>query len=877
MSEGPTSRDGGGSDADATRPLSGAELTTDRAAIGRYQIERVLGRGGMGVVVAAHDPELDRRVAVKILIDHDKAPEVLGAALRREAQALARVHHGNVLSVYDAGVDGAPYLVMQLVEGETLGAHLARLRPPPRGVLELFLQAARGLAAIHAAGLIHRDFKPSNALVDTAGVVWVADLGLARIGELAQTSELPAGTASTQTNTIAGTPAYMAPEQFERRDLTAACDQFSFCVALWEALFGERPFRGDDLGELRTTVRTGAPREVRAEGVSKRQVQALQRGLALDPADRFPSMTALMAALSTRSRTPWVIGGGVLLAGSAAAISLVVAQRGSASPPVDAAVTAPAPATPPPLILADARRLTVTDGCDEYPSIGPDGTIYYDAVVGPDSHLMAIDPVTRTPRELTTTKGWDLSPEPSPDGKRIAFLRKTADAMAMYVADLSDLGSARRITLGGGRPAWSPDGKYIWGGGRSKLARFDAQTGAVERTVALPKNAFPMATLELPDGRVAVLTKTGAATADGLAIYDQGSTTSRWLIPASDDTPMDEVLTRAPSGDAVLVARYTVTANVEIWHVPLDGSPATVVSGAAINAKKHLALAGRRLVWSDCGEFFTIATMDLTSAGATKLTDLARNKWQDFQPAGVPGTDELVFLTERTAKDELWRMKRGGESPRVIPFGGLELDRIMLSHDGTLLAGANDDGLFVGPLDGSTPPRNVIPGDGGERNATFSRDNKRLFFERRDGERERIATAPVAGGKPTWLLPAGSLAPTQSPTADVLAYLVDEPATGPLQRTIMVLDQKTGATRKLAPAYPAYPFRELRFSPDGSRLLAIRRDGVSVEFEFATAKVLRSFDIGADQVLGATYLGHEIFVGRATSAGDIWEAELRGP
>ncbi|MBL0219895.1 MAG: protein kinase [Myxococcales bacterium] len=566
MSQGPTPRDGEGVDADPTKPLSAAELSTGRAAIGRYKIEGVLGRGGMGVVVAAHDPELDRRVAVKILVDHGKAPEVLGAALRREAQALARVSHANVLSVFDAGVDGSPYLVMQLVEGETLGAHLARLRPAPPIVIGLFLQAARGLAAIHAAGLIHRDFKPSNALVDKAGVVWVADLGLARIGELAltaQTASVPIGTATTQTNTIAGTPAYMAPEQFERKDLTPACDQFSFCVALWEAVFGERPFREVDA----RSVDPIPPKDV----LSKRQVQALRRGLSVDPAARFPSMDALITALSSPSRTPWFVGGGLVVAGGAAVIGLLVARGGTtdAGDATDKTKIVPsAPTAPAALVLSDARRITLTDACDEYPSVGPDGTIYYDGIVGPDSHLMAIDPATRRSRELTTTKGWDLAPQPSPDGKQLAFLRKTAEPMAVHVAALDDLAHPRRIAAGGFRPAWSPDGKYVWAGGRSGLTRYDARTGGADRKLELPKGAFPMLGIELPDGRFVLLTKTGSATADGLAIYDAGKTTSRWLIPGSDDSPMDEVLTRAPHGDGVLIARYTVTANIEIWYVP---------------------------------------------------------------------------------------------------------------------------------------------------------------------------------------------------------------------------------------------------------------------------------------------------------------------
>jgi Tol biopolymer transport system component len=877
VSEGPTPRNTP-ADATPTKPLSDAELATGRASIGRYQIQRVLGRGGMGIVVEAVDPELDRRVAVKILVGDARTPEALGAALRREAQALARVTHRNVLSVYDAGVDGTPYLVMQLIEGETLGAHLARTTPGPRDVIALFLQAAHGLAAIHAAGLIHRDFKPSNALVDKAGIVYVADLGLARIGELAANPMTPSSEPFDRTKSaIAGTPAYMAPEQFERMDLTPAADQFSFCISLWEAIFGERPFRGANHEELAKSVRGNAPKDAKTDKLSKHQLQALQRGLSANPTERFPSMNALIAALSPRSKTPMLIGGGVLLAAAATTVAVISASGGGGDKPPPAMTTAVAlPAPVGMLELSDARRLTLTDSCDEYPSVGPDGTIYYDQIFGADQHLMALDPGSRQARELTTTKGWDLAPAVSPDGKRIVFLRKTEEAMAAYVAELADLGSARRIAPGGFRPSWSPDGTAVWVGARQGISRYDATTLAVTRKLELPKGAFTMAAIELPDQRVVVLTKSGTATADGLAIYDAGATTSRWLIPGSDDTPMDEVLTLAPGGDAVLIARYTLTASIEIWRVPLDGSKASVVSGAAINAHKRLVIDGRRLVWSDCSENATVATLQTTPSGATKLVDVARNKWQDFSPAAIPGTDEVLFVTYRTTTEEVWRMGKGGENPRPVPFGKLEVDRIAVSHDGRWLAGANDDGLFAGPIDGSAAPIKLGPGGSeSEHNPTFSRDGKRLYFESKDGIKDRIAVVPITGGTPTWALPAPSTAPAQSPTEDLLAYLADVPGGKALERHVMVLDLNTGKTRRVAPDLAPYPHRDLRWSPDGKRLLALRRDGSSSEIELATGKVLRTFDIGSDTLLGATYAGDDILVGRWAAAGDIWEAALK--
>jgi serine/threonine protein kinase/WD40 repeat protein len=861
---------------EATTPISEAEGMTGRSTIGRYRIDRVLGRGGMGVVVAAHDPELDRLVAVKILIEHGARGEILGAALRREAQALARVTHPNVLSVYDAGVDGSPYLVMQLVDGETLGAHLQRTKPTPAQIIALFVQASRGLSAIHAAGLIHRDVKPSNILVDKRGVVHVADLGLARIGELAQRGD-GGSVPTTQTNTIAGTPAYMAPEQFDRRELTPACDQFSFCVALWEALVGHRPFRGSSEQEIAKAVRD-APPDARVDGVSKSQLAAIRRGLSTEPNARFASMEDLAAALggSSPSRRPLLVIGGLALAGAAAiggALVLVAWTSDSPTPRPDAPV-AIAPSRPKPsgLDLVDMRRLTLTDACDEYPSIAPDGTIYYDATVGADQHLMAYDAKTRESRELTQTKGWDMAPKVSPDGKRIVFLRKAADMMAAHVANLDDLASAKQVVPGGFRPSWSPDGQ-IWAGGRKGISRYHPETLAITRTLKLPEGAFPMAAIELADRRVVVLTKSGSANADGLYIYDKGDSDPRALIPASDANPMDEVLALAPGGDGVLVGKWQATNTIEIWHVPLDGSPSVAVSGAAINARKFLEIADKRIVWSDCTEALTLATLSHTSTGATKFDALSRNNWMDFSPQAVPGTDDIILLSYRSTLGEVWRMSKNGDRPRAIPFGTHELDRMTISHDGTWIVGNNDTGVYAGPIDGSAPPTKVHEDDHSEQNAVFSRDGQTIFLELREGKKDRIASMPRAGGATTWVVPAPSMAPATSPTADVLAYLTEVPGEKVAQRVIVLLDLATNKSRTLA--VPPYPYRDLRWHSSGKRLLAIRRDGQIAEIDVATSKILRTFDVGASQIVGSTYVGDDIMVGHAGAAGDIWEGTLR--
>jgi len=311
-------------------------------AVGRYLVLDPIGAGGMGVVYAAYDPELDRKIAIKLLSPSvpqgDSSSE--GQRLQREARALARLSHPNVVTVHDVGVAGGHvFLAMELVEGQTLGAWLAAEPRTWQQVVRCFVDAGRGLAAAHAVGLVHRDFKPDNVLVGRDGKVRVSDFGLARAAQPmpSEASSQQEGTASaasepaqegrsgTQgrslTGAQAGTPRYMAPEQWLGAATGPWTDQFSFCVALWEALYGELPYAGTTPEALAREVLTGrvgsAP--ARRQGVPGSLHAALVRGLLKEPSARHPSMEALLSALESnparrRRRVVAVLAGAICLA-----------------------------------------------------------------------------------------------------------------------------------------------------------------------------------------------------------------------------------------------------------------------------------------------------------------------------------------------------------------------------------------------------------------------------------------------------------------------------------------------------------------------------------------------------------------------------------
>ncbi len=317
-----------------------AHRDSDPICIGRFEICDMLGEGGMGTVYQAHDPQLERMVAIKVLRDDGRRTDEDSARLLREAKAMAQLSHPNVVTVHESGIiDQQVYLVMEYVAGITLRQWCERHPPGSLArfeqVLDFARQAAQGLAAAHAAGLVHRDLKPANMLVGDDDRLRVADFGLARAAETAVTmpdvAELaPPGVDGdsldpvgrlTATGEVMGTPAYMAPEQFGGQ-ADASSDQFSFCATIFEAIYGIRPFKGGQVAVLLGNILAGRVRPPSTElEVPPWIWKVLERGLAADPHERYASMHALVAALDPRParRRGWWLGLGSLGIGIAAA------------------------------------------------------------------------------------------------------------------------------------------------------------------------------------------------------------------------------------------------------------------------------------------------------------------------------------------------------------------------------------------------------------------------------------------------------------------------------------------------------------------------------------------------------------------------------
>lgn len=313
--------------------------------VGRYVVEETLGSGGMGFVVSARDPKLDRPVAIKVLFRDDAKGEVW---LRREAQALAALNHPGIVVVHDVGmIEGRPFIAMERVDGVTLRTWLEEERRSDAEILEVFVAAGRALAFAHEQGIVHCDFKPGNVMIrrgagtrmPLADAVCIMDFGLARLfaepesevdvatPEANEVSQSLLSQDFTEFDKLQGTPKYMAPEQFAMLGVSPATDQYGFCIALYEAIWRRSPFKGDSLSARMSEQMCGAaPVRPTATRGQRRLVEPVLQGLAPTPGERWPSMTELCDAVQPprQSWKTWSLlaGGGLLAAGAVATVVL---------------------------------------------------------------------------------------------------------------------------------------------------------------------------------------------------------------------------------------------------------------------------------------------------------------------------------------------------------------------------------------------------------------------------------------------------------------------------------------------------------------------------------------------------------------------------
>ena len=707
----------------------GVDASRRGSILGRYIVLNKLGGGGMGVVYAAYDPELDRKVGVKLLraetAEHRKDSNARERLLR-EAQAMARLSHPNVIPVYDVGTLGEQvFIAMEFIDGRTLAHWLKEKQRGAREVLDVLIQAGKGLAAAHAAGLVHRDFKPDNVLIGRDGQVKVLDFGIARaVEDLASGAPtLPQKLEAlgpstlrvleaqlTKTSMFLGTPAYMAPEQLLRKATDARTDQFSFCVVLYEALYGERPFDASSAEALTEQVTKG---EVKPPSKSSRVPswvrQILFRGLRLNPNERFPSMNALLRELGKDprvARRQALAIGAVLLGAAVVGVGYCQTHYSWRNP------------------LANARyqRLTDFEGAEHSAAISRDGKFvaFLSSRDGPVGVLVT-QIGTGTFRNVT----WGRVPEQlvnrevrtiefSPDGARLFFWVGASDTLnnrAISTWVVPTLGGEPRLALESvPEIGWSPEGRrlayHTTAAGDPMFVNTEGAEAQPLYAAPVPKHAhfptwspdgsfiyfvqgYPPNEMDIwrirPTGgtpeqitfhnsRVSYPTFLDRSTLLYLATAVDGS--GPWIygldvdrrVPHRLSSGVERWTSLAASGDGRRLVATATQIRPSLWRVPLSARPAEMTDAQRIplptaEGRSPMLAANYLLYVSSDGT--TERIWKLVGGNATELWT-APGARIIGGPASAPEGDRLAFSIEDRGKTRLVVMNSDGTGVRFV-------------------------------------------------------------------------------------------------------------------------------------------------------------------------------------------------------------------
>ncbi|HKD10527.1 MAG TPA: protein kinase, partial [Thermoanaerobaculia bacterium] len=627
--------------------------------LGPYEILAPLGAGGMGEVYRARDPRLGREVAIKVLpASFSSDPERL-RRFEQEARSAGILNHPNITAVYDLGThDGAPYVVQELLEGQTLRGLIAEGRLPARKAVDYARGIAEGLAAAHDKGIVHRDLKPENLFVTREGRVKILDFGLAKLTQREEGSEdtdLPTATAGTEPGVVLGTLGYMSPEQVRGMPADARSDIFAFGAILYEMLSGRRAFHGDSAADTMSAILKEDPPELSQadRSISPGLDRIVRHCLEKNPHERFQSAHDLafgVAALSEASGSAVVSAAGpkarpsirprrirALLAVAAALLLVagVFLGRAIRRPP------------PPPSLHA----LTYS-GMDWSPAASPDGTTiaFVSARDGkPRIWLKQLPGGSEVP---LTTGPEDEHPRFSPDGANLLFTRSEGGRSSLFrVASVG--GEARRLISEAGEADWSPSGSEI------AFLRTRVEQGVPVSALCIAggdgSSAHPIAEFRglamhsprwTPDERAIVVVESGGgpATTSGKFhwISRDGKERRILLPPAARGTVSslawsgrDMIYSQSETstsqrGSAARILRQRPGANSAdvLFHVTSFGPNLDLLSDGRLVFDADLTRQGLKEV-------------GLSGAGAARW--VTRGNSTDRQPAFSPDGERLVF------------------------------------------------------------------------------------------------------------------------------------------------------------------------------------------------------------------------------------------
>jgi eukaryotic-like serine/threonine-protein kinase len=698
--------------------------------LGPYEILSAIGAGGMGEVYRARDPRLNRDVAIKVLPASFSADPDRLRRFEHEAKAAGVLNHPNVTAVYDigTGADGEPYVVQELLEGETLRAALASGKLPPRRAVEYAIAVARGLAAAHEKGIVHRDLKPENLFITADGNVKILDFGLAKLTEptgVGIQTNMPTATPGTEPGVVMGTLGYMSPEQVRGKPADHRSDIFAFGAILYEMLSGSRPFRGDSAADTMSAILREDPPElsVTNQSVSPALERIVRHCLEKTPERRLhsahdlafelESLTQTSGAAAMASHRPFrmtrlALGTAVF---AAIAAAFLIGHR-----------TASARASG--MDQRAYRQLTNLAGAETSPALSPDGqTLAFVRKIQGRYDIWIQRAGGQNPTDLITGCERDsYSPAFSPDGSLIAYGSQCAGGGIFVMGATGE--NTRRLSEIGSDPAWSPDGKEVvfnteaswlpWSRNTtSELWIADVASGKTRKLF----DGDAVQSSVSPHGlRIAYWgLNEGGSQRDIWTIPYRGLAKGEKAVPVTQDAALDWNPVWSADG-RFLYFLSNRNGSMNLWRIPVDertgktlGPPEPRTLPARETYGFALSRDGKRLAY-------------VASETAFSLEHVA------FDPAAGRPIGQPV---------EILQTSQPISNPTVSPDGAL------LAFDGL---GSVQEDLFLMRVDG-TGLRKIIDDAPRDRLPTWSPDGKKIAFQSdRSGGWEVWTILPDGGG-----------------------------------------------------------------------------------------------------------------------------------
>ncbi len=803
--------------------------------LGPYEIAAALGAGGMGEVYRARDTRLGREVALKVLPRELAAEADRLRRFEQEARAASALNHPNILVLHDFGSEsGTPYLVTELLEGETLRSKLAGGPPPLRKALDWTRQIAEGLAAAHARGIVHRDLKPENVFVTAEGRVKILDFGLAKVQPLGSASVLAATptlvSSDTEPGVVLGTVGYMSPEQVRGQSSDARSDLFSLGAILYELLTGQRAFRRDSAVETMSAILKEEPPELAESGKSVPAAleRVVRRLLEKDPEQRFQSASDLAFDLGSLSTTSATAGTPLRGLGSTRVSQLakgaILALFGALLGAVAVWRLAPsAPAEPP------SMRYFTYSGDDWDPIASPDAkTVVFVSSRGGTAQIWVKQLTGGS--EVVLTDGDDSSPRFSSDGSDVLFGRRTPGGFALYRVAIVG-GDARRVIDNAFEGDWSGDGKRLaFLRLREDGTGFALWISSADGTdphllLEFPKEQRVRAPRWSPDGRrIAVLADyPSTSESSEILLVDAESARSRALPP---QRPAIAGASLEWSGDGELLYTQAETLsptnlNVPGWVVLQDvgSGKSRIVLSLPRPPSAAVALGGGRLLLAVDATRQTMRELPLGDAAAAERR-LAGGITMDRQPSYGPDGSAIVFTSSREGNSDIWQLATAtGAVRRLTDHPAHDWDPALIAGGRRLVWSSNRSGHFevwIAEADGSGARQLSQDGRDAE-NPTATPDGSWIFYSSA-GEKEGLWKIRADGSEASRIVTGQAMHPETSPDGRYVLYFTRHGAL----RTLHVVNSADGK---------ALPFtiRDLddwraRWHPDGRVIVFRTRD-----------------------------------------------------